>query len=306
MCECCCSDSQLPLVLHRSMSRNGYNNNNYVSSNACHHHYQNTTTTSSSPACFELDSCNLLVPWTSQTCNNSSKKIEVLLRQLLNCCIEDSYSISQCCETTTCEQVCQHSKCNFCENEQQTVVLELADLLERVQGGGFRCSCERSKRCGIRRCHLSHHETRIESQALMDVFTRIIKRTTHTHSHSHASHMHCSSSRVRRCAGFQLGESHLRRLVSQLLDELECNGRAICEYQNCYEYLEVNSRRLKRELRQVDVECTGRKERCVCAFGATGGGGCSSGCCETMVKTVVRGPAPRKQRSGNIHVGWNL
>lgn len=290
MCQNCHSDPELPLLVHQSTNRNCCTNR--FESPTCYHYRR----TSSSP-CFELDTCNTLV----QRCNTGESRIELLLRQLLTCCIEDTSTAccgasTSCCHTAT--------RCTICDDEQHTLVIELTDLLERVSDGGLRCSCD-TRRCRIpnRQCCFGSYQV-IETQTLIDVFSRIVRRT-HDHGRRSYSHGHRSTSRPRQV---RLMDSGPRNLISQILDELECNGRAVCECQTCCEYIEYNSRRLRKEIKQIDVECRGPSSRdrgaCGCAYG---GGGCTQACCETHVtKTTVRAPAARKQRNGNIHVGWSL
>lgn len=260
MCQNCCSDPELPLLIHQTTNRACRNRH---PNPVCYHYEQR-----SQPACFELDTCNTLV-----YCNYNESRIEILLRQLLSSCIEDAFS---CCDSLCCHT---SSRCTLCATEHHNVVSELTDLLERLSDGGIRCSCN-SHHCRIPRC--SSHSTQIESQALIDIFSRIIKR----------GHISRSTSRQR----VRFSDTSSKILIAQILDELECNGRAVCECQTCCEYIEINSRRLKRELKQ-DGECRQRNRECCGGAGA---------CYETLTKTTVRAPTQRRQRNGNIHVGWSL
>lgn len=294
----------------------------------CHHHHTQSreiTRTNSAPAlmCPDCndDFCSMSTTRHHQVFRGTTR-IGVLLRELLDRCIED--------ENTLCSEGCigsrstsgwqRSERCSICESDRQVVVSELMELLERFSNSG-RTGCgksgivrwserERNRewRGGCSGCS-GGHEVRYEAQTLFEILLRITRRksrSSHNARCGGTSHRRRCYSDDRQIFGERREDfdSSLRRLVGQLLDELE--GNAGCECQSCCEYLETNFRRMRRELRR-SVECSGKEYVCSGSLGACVDASGCSGCCGSIVsKMVVYGPSPRRSRTGNVHIGWSI
>lgn len=254
-----------------------------TTSSCTHSHSQELVRTTSS-ACYELDACACNSPWLFSS-PPQPNRIEVLLRELLDVYIEDD----DACECT-CERYHEHCTC---EQDQNSTVCELMDLLDRVrlserQGFGWRCRSPRDRGQGC----CSDRDVQTETQTLFEVLFRITKRRTYRSSGPGASRGECAGGK-----GRDIG---LSRVVKQLLDELESGGGCTCH--SCHTYLEDNSRQVRKALREIEGDYGGRQEGCGCGFSS---GTCCSGCVSTVTKVTCERPI-RRSRNGNVHVGWSL
>lgn len=304
--------------------RLGHNNATTTQTDTCrsHTHSREITRSNSAPAavCHGCDDYFYSSSSNHHQIFRSTSRIEVLLRELLDLCIEGECSVctESCTTTRTCSGWQHTDHCNVCESDRQVVVSELMELLERFGGSSRTCESRGVVRWSERdRSQESHgacsgyssgRGVRYEAQTLFEILLRITRRKTHT-SPVRCSDMcrrRCQSRERHNCGGQQWEEndSSLRRLVGQLLDELE--GNAGCECQGCSEYLEINLRRMRRELRR-NIECSGREVACSGSnVGCVEIDRCSGRCESTVSKTIVYGAAPRRPRTGNVHVGWSL
>lgn len=323
MCDCCASANQvvlyhqsprpgrecctlMPLTQTWRSCDGGTTARAITTLSSCHHHTSTQEVVRTmSPACCELENgsgrCNNygFCPSWSPSSSNQRTRIEALLGELLDRCIEDG---------TTCDCVCERYRehCTTCEQDQQALVCELMDLLERVRGGGrssSSCGWQGRSPPGGRGCCIEvererGREIKTETQSLFEVLIRTTRRKTYRSR---------SSSRYRNVVfRGRRGDGGLQRIVRQLLDELE--GGAACDCLGCHEYFEVNLRKIKRALREPDGgECGSGEARCACGLGGGGGGSCycCSGCSGVSTE-IIRDRPPRRSRSGNVHVGWNL
>lgn len=287
----------------------------------CHHHHTQSreiTRTNSAPAIVSHECGGNNCTWAStqhHQCFRGTTRIEVLLRELLDHCVEDNYSsCSEICTSSHSWSECQrHDRCTICECDRQIVVSELMELLERFSiGSGSSCDVGMIRwddRCGGSRNSCGGHSfgREIRYESLFELIFRLTKRKSHVSRHGRCSggdrRRHDDHACTRR---WEQTDWSLKTLVGQLLDELE--GSAGCDCQSCCEYLEFNLRKVRRDLRRSS-QCGGRRVMRASSQGCCDeGSGCSSqSCCENVVsETVVYGQPTRRPRAGNVHVGWSI
>ena len=187
-----------------------------------------------------------------------------------------------------------------CAAESQALVRDLVDLLERTGmgsgvGWGGRCMTPRGRGRG---CCTERERGRTEIQMLYEVLLRVARRGKYVNSGGRRA-------QAAGCLGARGRDTGLSRVVKQLLDELESVAGCLCY--SCCDYVEINTRRVRNALREVDGRGGGGGGGFL-ADHADAGAGCGCGCSgstETVTKVICERPV-RRARSGNVHLGWSL
>ena len=289
---CDCYDEQ-PLVLQRSRSHDCS-----TTTQTCHHHHsQDIVRRSSSPACFDLDDyCDC---GGAEYCHtSSSNRLHIHLRELLDTCIrqEHTFCSSSCSHQSSYRSSCyhEHSRCTTCEHDYQLTISELMALVKC-----FGSSTSRGRGCG---CSSSHHMCTTshnhDYRSIVDIISRITQFQSHSHVRS-CSHLCRSQSRIRTTCSCSNRNS--QKLIVRLLDDLEttaCGSSLRCECNDCEEYTQIKLPRLKHKV-----------GGCGCNGAVCGRQNSCSGeryCDKEVTRTLIRSPVPKRQRLGNVHVGWNI